>query len=76
MGSVPRELYSPQKMLLLIFCSIFLLHFSVLKSIVVNAEHFDKVGNFTMKYGNTTEIHFQIKDRNTKAVQTQLEEIR
>lgn len=70
-GSVTRELYSSRKMLLLIFCSIFVLNFSV-----ANVEHFDKLGNFTIKSGNTTEIHFQIKDTNTKAVQSQLEEIR
>lgn len=39
-------------------------------------EQFDKLGNLTIKYGNTSEIHFQIKDMNSKNVQAQLETIR
>lgn len=39
-------------------------------------EQFEKLGNLTIKYGNTTEIHFKIKDTNTKSMQEQLEAIR
>jgi len=52
---------------------ILLLNISVLICEEQYVKEFEKLGNLTIKYGNTTEIRFQMKDPSIKLLQSQLE---
>ncbi|XP_062132898.1 fibrinogen-like protein 1 isoform X1 [Drosophila sulfurigaster albostrigata] len=52
---------------------ILILNFSVLKCEEEQVHTLEKLGTLKIKYGNTTEINFQIKDPSIKLLQAQLE---
>ncbi|XP_034477346.1 ficolin-1-like [Drosophila innubila] len=58
-----------------IICIIMLFNISMLKCDENYVKEFEKLGNLTIKYGNTTEIRFQMKDPSNKLLQTQLESL-
>ncbi|KAM8713609.1 hypothetical protein ACLKA7_013861 [Drosophila subpalustris] len=59
--------------MLRIICILLMLKISTLKCDDEYVKDFEKLGNLTIKYGNTTEIRFQIKDPSIKLLQSQLE---
>ncbi|KAL7738373.1 hypothetical protein ACLKA6_006691 [Drosophila palustris] len=57
-------------------CTILLLSTSVLKCDEEYTQSLDKLGNLTIKYGNSTEIRFHVKDSTNKLLQSQFDVMR
>ncbi|XP_017836542.1 ficolin-2-like [Drosophila busckii] len=52
-----------------------LLNISILKGDEQNVQHLNRFGNLTLKYGNRSEIHFEIKEPNKKYMESQFAEL-
>ncbi|XP_064536066.1 ficolin-1-like [Drosophila montana] len=60
-------------MLLKIICTIFVVQVSMNRCEENNVHNLGKLGNLTIKYGKTAEIHFQIIDPSSKLLQSKIE---
>lgn len=61
---------------IILICTILLHCTYIFKCDEEYVQNVDKLGNLTIKYGNSTEIRFQVKDTTNKLLQSQLEVIR